>query len=430
MIYIVYFKRDEILTDRIGRKEIQHYTPLKYFLPLLEKRGTVVLVEDPRKHVEGVYQFADYMGQPCLYISFSPPDQNYCDISCPKLFIASISKYRNTYLSGQIHPAPAKILKAGIQQSLAGISLCDATTETIANMAGDNIPLACIPPPVWDRYQKLYNKDFPENALSYSIATNGDIIDSSLPGLRPRSISYPVPLSRRIQSIRAALQESKRLLALEYLVQRKSTHYYSAVLDLTGIVYTAIIRPSNPFKDWKRLIKDFCRVFRDTEDATLVLKMAGLVKDKIKKSTVNILRWKSIKCRIIIMNEHLPQEQYEHLVRSTAYIINSSTSSAIGNSLLEFMSAGKPAISPKYKEMHMLSLENTFVIPSRRGAKFSIREQLTESYATIKNSPGRYRAMAASATESMKAYCSEAAVGPRLFEFLDRIEGMLQNRSA
>lgn len=425
MIYIVYFKRDEILTDRIGRKEIRHYTPLKNFLPLLEKRGTVVQVENPREQVEGVYQFAVYMGQPCLHISFSPPDQDYCDISCPKLFISSMVKHRNTYYAGQIQSKSEEILQEGIQQSLAGISHCSGAMQAISNLVGDEFPLACIPPPIWDTYQKLYNKDFPENAASCPIATNGDIIDSNLPGLRPGSISYQVPLKRRIQSIRAALQHSRRLLALEYLMQRKSTHYYPAVLDLTGIVYTAIIRPSNPFKDWKRLIDDFCRVFKNTEDVTLILKMAGRVKERKKRLTVQALRWKSVKCRIIIINEHLPQDQYENLVRSTAYIINSSTSKEVGNSLLEFMSAGKPAISLKYAEMHMLSSENTFIVPTGGRANFSIREQLGQSYATIKNDPGRYRAMAESATGSMKAYCSKAVIEPRLFAFLDRIEATL-----
>ncbi|MCB0596476.1 MAG: glycosyltransferase [Lewinellaceae bacterium] len=425
MIYIVYFKRDEILAERIGLKEIQHYAHLKNFLPLLEKRGTVVRVDNPVEQVNGVYQIADYMGQPCLYLSFSPPDQDYCEVFCPKIFVASIIKHRNTYLSGQQQSAPEEVLRAGIRQSLAGVSHCAEAMKTISDMANGEFMLACIPPPLWNSYEKLYNKDFPEKAASYPISTFGDIIDSGLPGLRPKPVSYRVPLRRRIQSVLTALQHNRRLLALEYLVQRKSVHYYPAALDLTGIVYTAVIRPSNPFKDWKRLIKDFCRVFRDTEDATLAIKMAGRVKEVTKKAAVLLLKWKPASCRVIIINEHLPQEQYENLVRATDYIINISTSREVGNSLLEFMSAGKPAISPGYTGLPLLSSENAFIVPARDDAKFSVSEQLAQSYATIKNSPERYRAMAESATESMKTHCSEAVIEPRFFAFLDQVEALL-----
>lgn len=424
MIYIVYSKIDKILTDRIGLKEIQHYAPLKDFLPLLEKRGTVVQVEDLREQVDGVYQFADYMGQACLYISFSPPDQDYCEIFCPKMFVASVIKYGNTYLSGQLQAAPEEVLRAGIRQSLAGVAHSREAMKTVSNMADGELPLACIPPPLWDTYEKLYDKDFPQNGPGAPISTHGDIIDSDIPGLRLQSISYRVPLRTRIQSVRAALQHKRRLLALEYLVQRKSIHYYPAVLGLKGIVYTAVICPSNPFKDWKGLIKDFRRVFRDTADATLAIKMAGRVKESTKRAAVRLLRWKSAKCRIVIINEHLPQDQYENLVQATAYIINLSTSEEVGNSLLEFMSAGKPAISPRYAGMHMLSSENAFFVPTGDDA-ISVREQLAQSYATIKNNPGRYRTMAESAREAMKTHCSEAVIEPRFFAFLDRIEALL-----
>ena len=84
MIYIVYFVEDETLLNRIGLSELQHYSNLKDFLPLLEKRGTVVQVEKPGEQVDGVYQFARYLGEPALCLSFSSPDQDAFDIVCPK----------------------------------------------------------------------------------------------------------------------------------------------------------------------------------------------------------------------------------------------------------------------------------------------------------------------------------------------------------
>ncbi|MCP3933259.1 MAG: hypothetical protein GY705_29665, partial [Bacteroidetes bacterium] len=416
---------DEIFADRIGLKELAHYSHLKSFLPLLEKRGNVVLVEEPEKNVDGVFQFADYIGQSCLYIYFSPPDQKYVEIIAPKIFISSVTKFRNDFPARYIRSNADEYLTIGIQQSLGGITHCTESKKKIISLVGDAILLETIPPPIWDSYQKLFDKDFPEHTLSATIYTQGDILDTTIKGLRPKSISYRIPFKRRMESIQIALQQSRWLLALEYLVHRKSRHYYPTDLVLTGIVYTAIIRPSNPFKNWKNLINDFCTEFKNTGDAILVLKMAGRVKESTKSSEMRFLRWKSGECRIVIINEHLPQDEYENLVCATAFIINNSTSDELGNSLLEFMSAGKPAISSQYEGIHRLNYENTFIVPTGNGAKFSIRKQLRESYDTIKNDRGRYHSMAKSATELMKEYCSKAVIEPRFFAFLDAVEARL-----
>ena len=45
MIYIVYHDKDETLLNRIGVNELGHYTNVQDFVPLLDKRGTVVEVE-------------------------------------------------------------------------------------------------------------------------------------------------------------------------------------------------------------------------------------------------------------------------------------------------------------------------------------------------------------------------------------------------
>lgn len=369
MIYIVYFVEDETLLNRIGVNELQHYSKLKYFLPLLEKRGTVVQVEKPGEQVDGVYQFAHYLGEPSVCLSFSFPDQDNFDIQCPKFF-----------------------------------------------------PTAIFPPPVWDNYQKLATLDTLGHPHPKPISTHGAIIDSSLKSLCPKSVQHHMPLKISLQASWLAFKKSKYRLAMVYLLRRKSIRYFPTELILSGVVYTALIRPSQPFKNWKRLISEFCSVFKNNPDATLVLKMVGVVNESTKRAAVRFLKRKSIACRVIIINAHLLQEQYEHLVCATSYFINNSTSTEMGQPLLEFMSAGKPAISPKQEGLSPLNQENTFIVPTTKGSLFSIQKPLMESYSTLKNRPDRYRIMSTAATESMKKYCSYAVVEPKLSAWLDRIE--------
>lgn len=369
MIYIIYFKEDETLLNRIGVDELQHYSNLKDFRPLLEKRGTVVQVEKPEDQVDGVYQFAHYLGEPALCLSFTSPDQDDFNILCPKFF-----------------------------------------------------PSTIFPPPVWDNYDKLANLNTLGHPPCKPVSTNGDLIDSSLENLLPASVTHFMPLNRSLQACWLALKKSKYRLALVYLLRRKSIHYFPAELILTGVVYTAVIRRTQPFKNWKKLINEFCSVFRDKPDATLVLKMVGAVKASTKKAAVRQLKRKSIACRVVIINAHLPQEQYEHLVCATSFIINNSTGNEIGKSLLEFMSAGKPAISPKIMETGPLNKENSFIASATQGSLGSIREPLEESYFIKKDNPARYHSMSKDASERMKSYCSIPVVEPKLFAWLDGIE--------
>ncbi len=425
MVYIVDFKKDHELADRIGLQEILHYSNIKYFRPMLEKRGMVVQVEDCRSQVDSIYQFVDYLGYPCLFISFSNPNRSYSEVNCPKIFISSIVKYPINHPSGLIRLITKNWLKKGIEQSLAGISFNKAMIEIIAQQTKKEIPLTFIPPPVWDTYQVLYNLDFLDKLGSNSISTNGHIIDTFLPGWRPNSIAYKLPLKRRILLIGQTLWRLNLRATINNLFQKKSVHYYPIKLDLKGIVYASILSPSKPFRNWRRLIKEFRMTFRDKEDVTLVIKMAGRIKRNTKRSAFRILKSKSFKCRIIIIQDHLPQDQYENLVRSTSYLINISNTQEIGTSQLEFMSAGKPAISPQYQEMTMLNPENTFIVPTDDNRKFSIKEQLQQSYETIINTPNRYRMMSQNAMRCMESYCSQAVVQPRFSEFLDEIETKL-----
>ncbi len=426
MIYIVFYKKDGNFANRIGLDEIQNYAHFKDFRPLLEKRGTVVYTKDPLDQVNGVYKFAKHVGEPSLYISFSPPDQDFSNIISPKIFICSLIKYQNQYFSGSNQFISEDLLRSSINTSLAGIAHCVSSVETISNLTNHKVPMAQIPPPIWDSYNKSQEQPTLEDVSSNTISTNGNILDTTIRKLKPKSVYYKTPIKRKIEAIRT-LYKIKHLpkYLKKYLYQKGSIHFFPTKLELQGVVFTAVIRPSNSFKDWKKLIVDFIEVFKNKEDAILIIKMVGQVNEQIKESCIPLLRQKSIKCRIIIIFEHLPESNYKQLVRSTSFILNISSSKTVGNSLLEFMSAGKPAISPNYSELHMLSTENTIYAQKTNQDNYSLNEAFVQAYEMKKHNRALYLSMAKAANDSMKNYCSSEIIETKFFQFLDKIEASL-----
>jgi glucan phosphorylase len=108
---------------------------------------------------------------------------------------------------------------------------------------------------------------------------------------------------------------------------------------------------------------------------------------------------------------------------------------------MEYMSSGKPAISPRHTAMlDYIDDSCAFVVDSflepgtwphdMRQAFRTLREHVQvdsliqayrSSYYVAKQEPDTYQAMAAAAVESLRNYCSHAVVRPRLAEFLNTV---------
>lgn len=426
MIYMLHFKKEAALGERIGLQEVQHYSSMKHFLPLLEKRGIVIFIEELEDQVNGVQKLANYLGESCLFISFSPPDEFYHSIQCPKLLMTSMIQHQGNYWWNQEEKLTTDLLIERIKLSQAAIVDCEAAHQCLTTITAAQIPIARIAPPLWDAFQNI-NK---QAIIKPHISTNGDVIDTKLPSNQPKSITYPIPLTRKIEAIRTTLHTSERILGkasrklvmLEYLMMRGNVHYHPHQIRLDGVVYTTVVAPNHPFKNWRKLINDFCVAFKHKSDAVLIVKVVGWSRKRFKKAGFCQLRWKYVKCRIIIIYEHLSMAQYENLVGATDYILNISTANEMGNSLLEFMSAGTPAISQKHPKMTPLNKENTFIFGRTKRESFSFKEQLLESYKVKINHPLIYESMAKHAKNTMEKFCARAIVQSRLDVFLDKIE--------
>lgn len=413
MIYIVFSKREELMMQAVGIKEIQQYAHLKDFLPLLEQRGTVVVIREAQREIKPIHKFLSYLGQNCLYILFSPADGPYSKLECPKMFIA------------QIDPEDAHSFSvSGMHASLAGVTFGQASLELLQQKAFEGLLVECIPPPIWDEFQQLYDKERTDRSSSYSIKTNGNIIDTHIPSLRPESIGFTIPFTSRVRSVISAFLYYKTDIygLRQYIGRRRRDRFFATKIELTGIVYTAIVNPKHQHKNWKSLVLEFCTAFEKVQDATLIIKMVGPIEHKTQKAVLRLLRNLSVHCRVILIFCHLIENQYKALIQSTTFIINASDSKGLGSSLLEFMSAGKPAISYVPDNELPLNRDNSFLTDN---SSSTLKQLLKESYHLAKNSPDQYHLLAQNATNALRSYCSIASVAPKFNALMDAVEAKL-----
>jgi glycosyltransferase involved in cell wall biosynthesis len=149
-------------------------------------------------------------------------------------------------------------------------------------------------------------------------------------------------------------------------------------------------------------------------------------------------------CRVLLVHAYLPKAEYETLLRATTYAVNTSHGEGQCLPLMEYMSAGKPAIAPCHTAMlDYISPDNSFVVASsdepgtwpqdQRQAFRTLRKRIhyqslveayQRSFHVARHEPQVYEAMSAAATESLHHYCSHETVRPRLRRFiLDRLNG-------
>jgi glycosyltransferase involved in cell wall biosynthesis len=210
-------------------------------------------------------------------------------------------------------------------------------------------------------------------------------------------------------------------------------------LHVAGVVYTVIFNPIDGRKNFNDLLGGFLWAFREVADATLILKInyADPVRGLLPV-LVDLAKHGSYRCRVIVIHGMLPDEEYARLRDLTSYAVNTSTNEGQCLPLMEFMSAGRPAIAPAHTAMlDYVTPANSFVVrdsvlpaawPHDSRQMYRTRRHVVsiaalvaayrESYAVARHDPARYAAMSRAAILAMRQFCSSAVVEQRLAEVL------------
>jgi glycosyltransferase involved in cell wall biosynthesis len=418
MVIVIYSPEAcKSITANLGCPEYSYYFVFKAFRGVLGRLGYVTETSKPENEVDAIYEKCLSMGEPCVFLSFSPPHQAVTGLKCPT---ASVFAWEFATIPTEPFAADQRNdWRNVLCQHGCAITLSSFAVRAVRKAMGSEFPVWSIPAPVWDDYVKLWKKDTaPVHSNGVDLTFEGHLIDFN----RCEVLSVP-------EEDRKGFIEQRSLPKND-----ESVHVH-----LRGIIYTTVFNPLDGRKNWQDLISAFVWAFRGSEDVTLVLKVIfhdfetvrGVVTDEVFKLL-------PFKCRVVILHGYLDETEYAKLIRESTYVVNTSHGEGQCLPLAEYMSAGKPAISPAHSAMEdYINEQNSFVVRSSVERTFwphdlrkafrttryridwsSLYKAYLESYQVAKDDPARYLRMSRSAVESLKGYCSQALVKKRLKSIL------------
>lgn len=208
--------------------------------------------------------------------------------------------------------------------------------------------------------------------------------------------------------------------------------------QVDGVVYVTVFNPRDGRKNWHQLITAFCWAFRETSDATLVLKITQSDLSSYHDELMTLLAQLSpFACRVVVMHGYLDDPQYARLYAAASYYVNASRCEGLCLPLMEFMASGKPVIAPDHTAMEDYIDERVaFVVKSSeeltiwpqdtriiyRTLRYrpdwgSLKTAYENSYRLAKEQSLEYQRMSLAAVERMHDYCAFAPVQKRMAGF-------------
>jgi glycosyltransferase involved in cell wall biosynthesis len=211
-------------------------------------------------------------------------------------------------------------------------------------------------------------------------------------------------------------------------------------LELQGIVYSTVLNPEDGRKNWEDLVTAFCWAFREEENATLVLKMTHRnLGTFLGKLLLLYSQMSPFKCRVVAVHGFLTDTQYQALMDSTHFVVNSSHCEGQCLPLMEFMGQGVPAIAPNHTAMKdYIDESNALIIKSsvyptfwpidaRRAIRTlcyridwnSLMEAYRQSFDIAMNQPEKYKSLRKSSIRSIEELAGQEVVYQKMKRYLE-----------
>jgi hypothetical protein len=497
MNFILYSDvNDSSISQSLGRPEYSYYFVLKAYRPVLESLGRVYVVSSTTE-VDPLYKRLLAAGEDSLFLSFTPPQKTPNDLECPTICVVawefdSIPEDWTQMLARQgrvitLSSHTARAIRRAMGEDFPVLVLPTPLWENFAAIrsrhtsapinAGSTLDIkGCI----FDTRTLGLNAD----ALIPVVPTAEELaaLEAELEALKPP----PLTLKRRLVIARHylhmwRLDKGKSLPIPVHRTHFLSQWYWEGVRDLLsdsaharltdwlpaiagpqaiavpepeprqwpdttaqvetqvdGVVYVTVFNPRDGRKNWHQLITAFCWAFRETSDATLVLKITQSDLSSYHDELMTLLAQLSpFACRVVVMHGYLDDPQYARLYEAASYYVNASRCEGLCLPLMEFMASGKPVIAPDHTAMEDYIDERVaFVVKSSeeltiwpqdtriiyRTLRYrpdwgSLKTAYENSYRLAKEQPLEYQRMSLAGVERMHDYCAFAPVQKRMADF-------------
>jgi len=500
MNFILYSDvNDRSISQSLGRPEYSYYFVLKAYRPVLESLGRVHVVS-ARDEVDPLYRQLLASGESSVFLSFTPPQNTPTDLECPTICVIAWefdSIPDESWDGDQRQDWTQMLARQG-----RVITLSSHTARAIRRAMGEDFPVLVLPTPLWENFAAIREQHVsaPINSGT-TLAIKGCIFDSRTLGLSaddllPKPLTAeqladiearrppPLTLKRRLVIARHYLRlwalnpsdQPEPMARVKYLhhgywegfrdlfsdkahawLERRLPNIAgphevavdeppldlpdtSAVVETSvdGVIYVTVFNPKDGRKNWHQLITAFCWAFRETSDATLVLKITQNDLASYYSELMTLLaQLTPFACRVLVMHGYLDDPQYARLYQAASFYVNASRCEGLCLPLMEFMSSGKPVIAPDHTAMEdyiddavafvVRSSEELTIWPQdtriiyrtlrHRPDWGSLKSAYENSYRMAKAQPQDYRRMSVAAIERMHDYCAFAPVQQRLADF-------------
>jgi glycosyltransferase involved in cell wall biosynthesis len=426
MILLEHSTYDEsTVGSNLGAPEYSYWFVRKLFRRILNQIGVVIPVSDPVNYVDLIQDSARLHGQYSAFLCFNPPQYVPVDLKCPTIPVFAWEF--DTIPNEAWGENPRDDWRYVLKRTGVAITHSSDSVMAVRRAMGTGFPVWSIPAPVFDReaFRAGDARGWCEGAEI--VVGMACVIDTASVDLTPfRS------------------NDSERARRALRLLRHKASVYVGARddLKLRGVVYTSILNPIDGRKNWPDMVAGFVWAFRNNPDATLILKLTHYdMVSALHPVLEHIAKLGEFTCRIVLIHGMLPDAAYGALIDSTSYVVNTSDGEGQCLPLMEFMSAGRPAIAPRHTAMlDYITERNAFVLPSsirqsswphderqvfrcfrHRIDFFALVEKFRASYEVGARSPEIYGQMSSAAVEALRRYCADSVVMERLRQVLAHV---------
>lgn len=458
----------DTIDKQLGTADYSYFFLLRAFSAVLAELGNVVTLSDIDE-ADPLHAQCLAQNEPCVLLSFAPPHKTPLGLICPTI---PVFAWEYPDIPEQIEEAswmsdPRNDWRRVFALTGRAITLSSHTVEAVKRSMGDCFPIVAIPAPIRKIAWTEKMGGLPDPANGVLLKVNASVADSRRMGLDVNGlicleeedgtgfdssddVVLPEGQAAREKNRQSILVKSGASIAAAIAEESGASEPLECGWELPevmpictrlhGLVYTAVLTPTAGRKNWEDLITAFCSTFRDHEDVTLILKLAGTDLQLHHHQLLMLLtKLSPMRCRVIAINGYLSDEDYAHLVMSTTYYVNTSLCEGLCLPLVEFLAEGVPAIAPANTAMaDYISDKLAFIVASYPGIPTvwphgdsevnrtsyhqldweSLTTAFRQSYEVAHDDLPRYKGMSRAACEAMQTYCGADVVKSQLFAFL------------
>ncbi|MDX9688376.1 glycosyltransferase [Halopseudomonas formosensis] len=453
------------IQSSLGKPEYSYYFLLAQLIPAMEQFARVIELESPEE-VDATYRKLSATGESVVFISASPPHLTPLDLQCP-----TVSLFAWEFPDAPDQPwdnNPCNDWRHPLKHLAGAIASSWESAQAVRNLDGHSCPVTSVPAAVWPHFGDL----LPEGgwrpaATQRHFEFSGFVLDSHVLGLSANGLVQHAPRSPRYTRVNSAGKDKRGAIgqtldifrSWRAAIRNRKSKADAALpagevpppnpagtqpvancrFELSGVVFCTVLSPKDGRKNWDDIVTAFCWAFRDNPDATLILKITHHDLELYRIFLLTLLsRLAPFRCRVLTLHGFLDDQQYRELISVSDFYVNASTCEGLCLPLMEFLSAGKPALAPRHTAMLDYLDENiahvvdtaeeladwphdpTGELRSRRHRlnweSLMLGFQTCERMA--RQEPDRYQRMSMNASQHMRRFCDTPVVARQLEDFL------------